>query len=62
MCCIAQMRQAVTDSQQKIEILELINTNQRALKKYSDHAPMNFLHKYYLVQAELFQLEGNHLQ
>jgi GAF domain-containing protein/signal transduction histidine kinase len=33
--------------------------NQKKLRKWADHAPMNFLHKYYLVEAEQARVLGN---
>ena len=40
--------------------LKNISLNQQILKKWSHHAPMNYLHKYYLVEAELARvLEKN---
>jgi predicted ATPase/signal transduction histidine kinase len=32
--------------------LEKVNSNQEKMKHWANHAPMNFLHKYYLVEAE----------
>jgi diguanylate cyclase (GGDEF)-like protein len=34
------------------EILNHVATNQKRMKHWADHAPMNYLHKYYLVEAE----------
>ncbi len=36
----------------KKQVLQKVNANQRKLKKWVQHAPMNFLHKFYLVEAE----------
>ncbi len=33
-----------------------------SLKKFARHAPMNFLHKYQLVQAEKARVSGNHFK
>ena len=41
-------------------ILEQIDTNQQKMKNWADHAPMNYMHKYYLVEAERARLLGNH--
>lgn len=38
--------------------LKEIAKNQAKMKKWSKAAPMNFLHKYYLVEAELAGLQG----
>jgi predicted ATPase len=34
------------------QILKKVNKNQQKLSKWAHHAPMNYLHKYYLVAAE----------
>jgi predicted ATPase/GAF domain-containing protein/tRNA A-37 threonylcarbamoyl transferase component Bud32 len=34
------------------QILEKVVINQTKMKAWADHAPMNFLHKFYLVEAE----------
>ncbi|HNC01140.1 MAG TPA: adenylate/guanylate cyclase domain-containing protein, partial [Leptospiraceae bacterium] len=39
--------------------LKNIKSNQKKLKFWSKYAPENFLHKYYLVEAELANLLGN---
>ena len=40
------------DSNQKSKYLEQVETNQQKMKLWADHAPMNFQHKYDLVEAE----------
>lgn len=35
------------------QLLWKVSANQRNFKKWALHAPMNFLHKYYLVEAEI---------
>lgn len=45
-------------SKQK-RILKKVAINQKKLQKWAKHAPMNFLHKYYLVEAERANLLGN---
>ena len=42
----------------KARILLKVARNQHKLKKWADHAPANFLHKYHLVEAELSRLKG----
>ncbi|MCP4130833.1 MAG: serine/threonine-protein kinase PknK, partial [bacterium] len=34
--------------------------NQVQMKKWASHAPMNHLHRYYLVEAEIARVSGNH--
>ncbi|MGH2416591.1 MAG: hypothetical protein ACRDEA_23425, partial [Microcystaceae cyanobacterium] len=41
--------------------LEKVSTNQQKLKIWADHAPMNFLHKYHLVEAEKARVLGDYL-
>ena len=36
-----------------------VNRNQRKLKKWANHAPMNHLHKFHLVEAEKFRVLGD---
>lgn len=43
-------------------ILENVLSNQQKMKQWADNAPMNFLHKYYLVEAELKRVSGNKLE
>lgn len=40
--------------------LARVNNNQAKMKTWSKLAPMNFLHKFYLVQAELCKVSGNY--
>jgi PAS domain S-box-containing protein len=40
------------------QILEQVAHNQQKMLHWSDHAPMNYLHKYYLVEAELARVLG----
>ncbi|AFY35037.1 ATP-binding sensor histidine kinase [Calothrix sp. PCC 7507] len=42
-------------------ILELVSSNQQKIKQWAGNAPMNFLHKFYLVEAELNRVIGNNL-
>jgi predicted ATPase/signal transduction histidine kinase/CheY-like chemotaxis protein/PAS domain-containing protein len=43
-------------------ILRQINANQHKLKRWADHAPMNHLHKFYLVEAEQHRVLGQWAQ
>jgi PAS domain S-box-containing protein len=47
---------------QKWRILRLISRNQKALKKRARHAPMNYQHKFLLVEAEKARVQGKKLQ
>ena len=47
-----------SETEQKC-ILEKITANQEKMEKWAKHAPMNYLHKFYLVEAELARVLGN---
>lgn len=38
--------------------LKMLKRNQKKLKKWADHCPENFLHKYLLVSAEIARIRG----
>ena len=42
--------------------LKTVMSNQKTLKKWAHHAPMNNLHKYHLVAAELARVKGKDAQ
>ena len=44
---------------QKVRILRQVRANQRQTKRWARHAPMNQLHKFYLVEAELYRVLRN---
>lgn len=49
--------------QQKRElILTKVETNQKKMKEWVDHSPMKHLHKFYLVEAERYRINGNNLE
>lgn len=41
-------------------ILKRVSNNQKQLRIYSNHAPMNYLHKYELVEAERCRINNKH--
>ncbi|MEG4278318.1 serine/threonine-protein kinase PknK, partial [Microcoleus sp. MON1_C1] len=43
-------------------ILEKVQANQEKMQKWAHHAPMNFLHKYYLVEAERYRVLGEKVE
>lgn len=43
-------------------ILDRIQANQNKMQKWGHHAPMNYLHKYYLVEAERYRVLGQYLE
>ncbi|WP_089131430.1 AAA family ATPase [Tolypothrix sp. NIES-4075] len=51
----------IPDSEQKVLFLNVSN-NQEKMHKWARHAPMNFLHKYYLVEAEKARVLGQLLE
>jgi PAS domain S-box-containing protein len=42
--------------------LQKVAVNQEKLKSWAQHAPMNYQHKYYLVEAELARVSGHPLE
>jgi PAS domain S-box-containing protein len=44
------------------QLLEKVVANQKKLEFFAEHGPMNFLHKFYLVEAERFRVLGNDLE
>ncbi|WP_407889801.1 AAA family ATPase [Scytonema sp. NUACC26] len=47
---------------EKAKILEKVAINQEKIQKWADHAPMNYLHKFYLVEAERYRVLGQYLE
>ncbi|AOW99565.1 hypothetical protein BJP34_08955 [Moorena producens PAL-8-15-08-1] len=47
---------------QQQQSLDKITKNQDKLKTWADHAPMNYLHKFYLVEAERYRVLGHLLE
>ncbi len=47
---------------EQIRALKQIAANQKKIKKWAKHAPMNFRHKYLLVEAERFRVLNNSIQ
>ncbi|NJK69634.1 MAG: AAA family ATPase [Microcoleus sp. SU_5_3] len=44
------------------QILENVTANQEKMQKWADSAPMNYLHKFYLVEAEKYRILGDKWQ
>ncbi len=42
--------------------MKIVRLNQRKMKRWAFHAPMNHLHKYYLVEAELAHVKGKDIK
>jgi PAS domain S-box-containing protein len=47
---------------EKAAWLNSVNTNQEKMQKWASHAPMNYLHKFYLVEAEKARVLGQFLE
>jgi predicted ATPase/signal transduction histidine kinase/CheY-like chemotaxis protein/tRNA A-37 threonylcarbamoyl transferase component Bud32 len=51
------------DSQSACQtILDRVKVNQEKMQKWAHHAPMNFLHKFYLVEAERHRVLGEKVE
>ena len=46
---------------ERARIRQKVNSNQKIMKYWADYAPMNYLHKYYLVKAEKEKVFSNSL-
>ncbi|MGH1396460.1 MAG: trifunctional serine/threonine-protein kinase/ATP-binding protein/sensor histidine kinase [Trichormus sp.] len=44
------------------QILEIVTANQAKMQTWAHHAPMNYLHKFYLVEAERYRVIGQYLE
>jgi predicted ATPase/GAF domain-containing protein/tRNA A-37 threonylcarbamoyl transferase component Bud32 len=56
---------AVYDSLTSLEqqqILERVRANQQKMQKWADRAPTNYLHKFYLVEAEQHRIQGCYVE
>ena len=51
----------VSQSEQQ-GILDRVQANQEKMQKWADHAPMNYLHKFYLVEAERHRVLGEKIE
>ncbi|MEG4581631.1 serine/threonine-protein kinase PknK, partial [Microcoleus sp. MON1_C5] len=51
-----------TEKSRQQGIIEKVEANQEKMKKWADHAPMNFLHKFYLVEAERHRVLGEKVE
>jgi PAS domain S-box-containing protein len=51
----------VVDSEQE-NILQKVTANQEKMKLWAHHAPINYLHKFYLVEAERYRVQGSYVE
>ncbi|MEM7348902.1 MAG: hypothetical protein AAF485_32130, partial [Chloroflexota bacterium] len=54
---LAWFRQVSPQEQKKI--LKLVKVSQKKIKAWARHAPMNQLHRFYLIEAERYRISGN---
>jgi predicted ATPase len=47
---------------EKVAWLNCVDTNQEKMQKWAEHAPMNYLHKFHLVEAEKARVLGQFLE
>ncbi len=47
---------ATSSAPERSKIKRKVNINQKMMKKWAQHAPMNHLHRYFLVEAELYRV------
>ncbi len=47
---------------EEVDWLSCVSSNQERMQKWADHAPMNYLHKYHLVEAERARVSGQFLE
>ncbi|MBD2302910.1 ATP-binding sensor histidine kinase [Nostoc sp. FACHB-190] len=50
------------DAEIKTVDFDKVINNQQLLKKWAEHAPMNYLHKFHLVEAEIHRVLGKHYE
>ncbi len=50
---------ARTSGKEKKRLINKALKNQKTMKKWAFHAPMNFQHKYDLIEAEIARVKGN---
>jgi PAS domain S-box-containing protein len=49
-----------SDRKDQKRIIRRVQSDIKKMKKWAEHAPMNHLHKYHIMQAELFRVTGLH--
>ncbi|MBE9209720.1 AAA family ATPase [Nostoc sp. LEGE 06077] len=49
-----------TDADMEISDFDKVANNQKFLKTWADYAPINYLHKFHLVEAEICRVLGKH--
>ena len=51
-----------TPQSEQQSLLDRVQANQEKIQKWAHHAPMNHLHKFYLVEAERYQVLGEKIE
>src|SRR3569832_1374229 len=51
-----------TSQSERRNILDKVHANQEKMKTWAHHAPMNHLHKFYLVEAERHRVQGENIE
>jgi len=49
-----------SDRKDQKRIIRRVQSDIKKMKKWAEHAPMNHLHKYHIMQAELYRVTGLH--
>ena len=49
-----------SEAHQQQQILQTVEVNQKKLRNWASHAPENFSHKYYLVEAEKYKITSDY--
>ncbi|MCF4967312.1 ATP-binding sensor histidine kinase [Nostoc sp. CMAA1605] len=52
----------VSPENEKEQIFQCVIANQEKMQHWAHHAPMNYLHKYYLVEAEKYRVSKQYLE
>ncbi|MFC1886405.1 AAA family ATPase, partial [Thermodesulfobacteriota bacterium] len=52
----------VASKTEQADILKKVRASRKKIKRWADHAPMNHLHRVYLVEAELARVLGKRMQ
>ena len=53
---------AAADAEKQAALLEKVAVNQAKSKRWAEYAPMNHLHKFYLVEAERYRILGQQVE
>ncbi|EAW36875.1 ATP-binding sensor histidine kinase [Lyngbya sp. PCC 8106] len=51
-----------TDQNHQVQLLQQVTKKQEKMRLFADHAPINYLHKYHLVDAEYHRVKGEKIE